>query len=100
MSYVLGHERYAHSGERPLSTVHLDLDDQPQLKEPPFFKCLTCMLATGYQRATCENQHIPILQDIYLIGWTTLSQLTITIYWSMSSYGLWVHERVWILTQR
>jgi hypothetical protein len=40
-SFVLGHERYAHSGERKLSTVHLDLDDQLPLKKPPFFKCLS-----------------------------------------------------------
>jgi dUTP pyrophosphatase len=66
-SYALGHQRYAHSGERILSTVHLDLDDQPQLKKPEFFKCLTCMLATGDQRATTEHNHIPIPHDI--IDW-------------------------------
>jgi hypothetical protein len=63
-SYALGHERYAHCGERALATVHLDLDDQPQLKMPPFWKCLTCLLATGDQRATCENKHVPIPQDV------------------------------------
>ena len=63
-SYVLGHQQYAHCGEHILSSVHLDLDDQPQLKKPEFFKCLTCMLATGDQRATTENHHIPVPQDI------------------------------------
>mmetsp|Transcript_29198 Transcript_29198/g.41777 ORF Transcript_29198/g.41777 Transcript_29198/m.41777 type:complete len:656 (+) Transcript_29198:922-2889(+) len=64
-SYALGHERYAHCGQRALSTVHLDLDDdQPPLTMPPFWKCLTCLLATGDQRPICEHNHVPLPQDI------------------------------------
>jgi dUTP pyrophosphatase len=62
-SYELGHQRYAHAGERKLSTVHLDLQDQPALTKPPLYKCLTCMLTTGDQRTKCEK-HIPVPQDI------------------------------------
>mmetsp|Transcript_10383 Transcript_10383/g.14952 ORF Transcript_10383/g.14952 Transcript_10383/m.14952 type:complete len:1434 (-) Transcript_10383:2326-6627(-) len=62
--YVLGHERYAHSGERVCTTVHLHVDDQPPLRKPPLFKCLTCMMTAGDERATSEHQHVPIPQDI------------------------------------
>jgi len=67
-AYALWHERYAHAGERVMSTLHLDLDDQPPLKKPPFFKCLTCLMTTGDQRATSEHNHVPsIPQD--LLDW-------------------------------
>ena len=63
-SYALAHERYAHCGQRALSTVHLDLDDQQPVQMPPFWKCLTCLMATGDQRPVSERNHIPIPQDI------------------------------------
>ncbi len=63
-NYALHHERYAHAGERVLSTVHLDLEDQVQLKMPQFFKCLTCLMTTGDQRATCDHKHVSLPHDI------------------------------------
>jgi len=50
--YHLGHLRYGCAGERNLSIVHLHVDHQPKLQKHCFFKCLTCMLATGDCRAT------------------------------------------------
>jgi transposase InsO family protein len=62
--YVLGHERYAHSGERICTTVHLHLDDQPPLRKPSLFKCLTCLMCTGDARPTSKNHQLPIPKDI------------------------------------
>lgn len=53
--YHLGHLRYGCAGERNLSIVHLHVDNQPKLQKHCFFKCLTCMLATGDCRDTTPS---------------------------------------------
>ena len=50
--YGLAHFRYGCAGQRNLSIVHLHVDNQPKLCMPNFFKCNTCMIATGDHRAT------------------------------------------------
>jgi hypothetical protein len=48
--YSLAHLRYGCAGQRSLSMVHHDVDNQPKLQLHCFFKCLACMLATGDSR--------------------------------------------------
>lgn len=50
--YYLAHLRYGCAGQRCLSLVHHDVDNQPKIRMHSFFKCLACMLATGDSRST------------------------------------------------
>jgi len=62
--FELGHQRYAHAGERACSTVHLHVDDQPPLRKHAFHRCLTCCLVDGSSRAFNECRHESIPQEI------------------------------------
>ena len=57
--YGLGHFRYGCPGQRTLSLVHMHVDNQPKLSMPCFFKCNTCMLATGDYRDTKSTDEPP-----------------------------------------
>ncbi len=62
----LGHLCWAHAGERVLQSVHHHVNDQLPLHKPPFFQCLTCVLANGDHQATCNhppNQIPPYISD-------------------------------------
>jgi hypothetical protein len=55
--YSLAHLRYGCAGQRCLSVVHHDVDNQPKLQMHSFFKCLACMMATGDSRDTTNTDH-------------------------------------------
>jgi hypothetical protein len=56
--YTLYHLRYSCAGRRNLSIVHMHVDNQTKLQEHCFFKCLTCMLATGDKRAITHDDNV------------------------------------------
>jgi hypothetical protein len=48
--YQLAYLRWGCAGERVLSGIHHHVDEQPKLTKHSFFKCLTCLLASGTHR--------------------------------------------------
>jgi len=60
-SYELWHQHLGHPGEWAMRTMHLHMDDIPELKGNSFYKCSLCLHAKMMQRAynTLQKKTIP-----------------------------------------
>jgi hypothetical protein len=56
-TYELYHQRFGHPGERAMRTLHLHVDDVPELKGNSFYKCSSCIHAKMRQRPFNTTQN-------------------------------------------
>jgi len=59
-AYELWHQRLGHPGKRAMCTIHLYMDDIPELRCNSFYKCSSCLHAKMTQRAHNTSHKIKV----------------------------------------